>query len=656
MYSDENKSSTLAKFLNPFDYVIIDTCSLMEEAFAEWMDILRNAKEYRKKDQIIYVPRRCYDELKKHARQEKDDSKRIDAKRGLKILRHDKWWTHLLTITKKDKTENFADNAIYVKVCADRLFSKILIITQDKFLASDLRALNLLKSQSGRPLEVCKIVAGGKLVQNLGEKRPSKEQKGHAAPTQDRAKAQQQKAPSSQDDILAADRRLSAVLGNANYPDAKKKADVQTQISALEKIPTATRSKLPLTLSLPKLRLYLSTGTLKEEKPAKPQEKLSKQNENPAKAERNVEKQQKLPAPVKPQEMKKEAPAVKLEATLSEKAKKPSVDAARPYYGAGKTLLEAIDDWANHYAVIFREPTVLYYPQVHGPVDLTSKDRIAIEAEGMAALKGNEKSAFSHNGIPMWSQKASDVRYKLWVEIPVAPAKPAEKAPEQPAKDIESPTKAETPKKAKTKAAPKKQEQPKPEPKPEEQKAVVDASAAAKPMEETPKAEPAKKATPKKKTVSKAKQPEEAASSKADEPVTKAEPKKAKKPAKDQPLEEKAAEPKPAKKTQKTLAKKADVEKNAAEPAPKEKKTAPKKKAASPEFKKAQAADKRLQSVLPNPTYAMEDKIKDLAEQKELLFSLTEAEISKLKYGPKEIEEWLKSNQGVTVPEGGQIS
>lgn len=655
MYSDENKSSTLAKFLNPFDYVIIDTCSLMEEAFAEWMDILRNAKEYRKKDQIIYVPRRCYDELKKHARQEKDDSKRIDAKRGLKILRHDKWWTHLLTITKKDKNENFADNAIYVKVCADRLFSKILIITQDKFLASDLRALNLLKSQSGRPLEVCKIVAGGKLVQNLGEKRPSKEQKGHAAPTQDRAKPQQQKAPSSQDDILAADRRLSAVLGNANYPDAKKKADVQTQISALEKIPTATRSKLPLTLSLPKLRLYLSTGTLKEEKPTKPQEKPAQQIENPAKAERNVEKQQKLPAPAKPQEPKKEASATKPEVALSEKARKPSADAARPYYGAGKTLLEAIDDWANHYAVIFREPTVLYYPQVHGPVDLTSKDRIAIEAEGMAALKGNEKSAFNHNGIPMWSQKVSDVRYKLWVEIPVAPAKLAEKAPDQPAKDIESPTKAETPKKAKAKAAPKKQEQPKSEPKPEE-KAVVDASAADKPIEDAPKAEPAKKATPKKKTVSKANQPEEAASSKADEPVTKAEPKKTKKPAKDQPAEEKPVDQKPAKKTQKSPAKKADVEKNPAEPAPKERTSAAKKKAVSPEFKKAQAADKRLQSVLPNPTYALEDKIKDLAEQKTLLFSLTEAEISKLKYGPKEIEEWLKSNQGVTTPEGGQIS
>lgn len=38
MYSDENKSSSLAKFLNGFDYAMIDTCSLMDEAFPNgWM-------------------------------------------------------------------------------------------------------------------------------------------------------------------------------------------------------------------------------------------------------------------------------------------------------------------------------------------------------------------------------------------------------------------------------------------------------------------------------------------------------------------------------------------------------------------------------------------------------------------------------------------
>ena len=50
MYSDENKSSALARYLNTFDYVIIDTCSLMDDGFPLWLDVLRNAKTYRKKE------------------------------------------------------------------------------------------------------------------------------------------------------------------------------------------------------------------------------------------------------------------------------------------------------------------------------------------------------------------------------------------------------------------------------------------------------------------------------------------------------------------------------------------------------------------------------------------------------------------------------
>ena len=57
-------------------------------------------------------------------------------------------------------------------------------------------------------------------------------------------------------------------------------------------------------------------------------------------------------------------------------------------------------------------------------------------------------------------------------------------------------------------------------------------------------------------------------------------------------------------------------------------------------------ADRRLRAVLPNSNYPLEGKIADLKAQQELLNTLTEAEFSKLKYGPKEIDEWLKSNGG----------
>ena len=286
MYSDENKSSILAKQMNGFDYVIIDTCSLMENGFPEWMDALHNAKDYRKKGQQILVPRRCYDELKKHAAQEKDDSRRIDAIRGLKILKRDQWWTHLLTITKKDKNENFADNAIFVRVSQDRLFKKILIITQDKSLASDLRALNDLKSQSGRPLEVLKIDGNGKLVPNLGETRFPKERKGFGALKET---PKQTKPTSGVAEVLEADQRLSAVLGNPNYPEEKKHNDAMVQLRAIEKIPENTRNQLSLLVPEARLRELTKPqpkpAPVKEAKP-KPAEKPKEEPKPAAKKPR----------------------------------------------------------------------------------------------------------------------------------------------------------------------------------------------------------------------------------------------------------------------------------------------------------------------------------------------------------------------------------
>ena len=46
MYNDENRAMALAKHLNGFDYVLIDTCSLMEDAFPAWMDRLVAAQDY----------------------------------------------------------------------------------------------------------------------------------------------------------------------------------------------------------------------------------------------------------------------------------------------------------------------------------------------------------------------------------------------------------------------------------------------------------------------------------------------------------------------------------------------------------------------------------------------------------------------------------
>ena len=601
MYSDENKSSAVAAILNRFDYVLIDTCSLMDPACPVWMDALHNAKDYRKKREPIIVPRRCYDELKKHSRDKSADSKRIAGKRGLKILRKAKW-DRLLAVAKKDKNENFADNAIYVKVCADRLFSKILIITQDKSLASDLLALNKLRSQQGRPVEVYKLVSDGKMVPNLGESDDERrEHRAGGRPKPQTASpktkpAQPAKGGTTPADIQAADARLCAVLSNPNYPEEKKRLDAEAQLKVLLELASSIKAKLKLKMDVDRIKAFLNYGNVS----AKPQAK-----QEPKKQE----------APKKAEPVKKEAP------------KDPKNIGDRLYYGAGKDFKQAVEDCAAHYGILFREPSVRYFAQAHGPFDLTVKDKDAIIKEGLAVIKGNEKVAYSHNGIPMWAQRASEERYKYWIDVnfkaekaeaPKPEPKPEPKKETKPAPKAKPEAKEPAPKQEPKKAPAKKTE-----PKPEAPKKVAKAKQAPKeePKPET-KAEPKAKTAPKKAAPKKEPKPEAAKESK---PAKKAEPK-----AKEAPKPE-----------AKAPAKKAPAKKSAKPEAP-----------ASEDFKKAQAADKRLSAVLPNPNYALKDKIADIKAQRALLMTLSESEFSKLKYGPKQIDEWLKANQGFEEGQG----
>ena len=606
MYSDENKSSVLAKLINGFDYVLIDTCSLMDDAFPEWMDALHGAKAYRKKGLEILVPRQCYDELKKHARQKDNDSKRIDAKRGLKILRRAKW-SKLLTVTKKDKNENFADNWIYVKVSTDRLFSKILIITQDKSLAYDLRALNQLKSQNGRPIEVCKIVTGGRLVPNFGEQNPRKEYRGNGPLVKDSPKPNPKgkpQEPNPAEAVLLADARLSAVINNSNYPEEKKRADAIAQIKAIEKLPESTRSRLNLLVPMPRLQELA--------KPAKKQPEPKKEAPKP--------------------EPKKEAPKPEPKKEEPKKADTAEPSKERLWYGTGSTMAEGFKDCGAHYGIVFHEPSVIYFKDAHGPLDLSTKDLENIEALGMSLLKGEDKISFLYRGMTLLTQKCPG-KYKCWIDVNLLP------------KALLPISKTDRPK-TETKALPAPVEEPPVEEKPaapEKPKAKkASAKKAEKPVKEEPKAATettpkAEKPAPKKKATPKAK---------AEKPVTEEATKKEEKPAAKKPAKSSKSSQKPAENKEKAEAK---AEEKPAEPKPKaprkKKAAAPKTEAVDEEaFKKIAAADRRLQAVLPNPNYPMESKIADLKAQRDLLANLPEDKLATLKYGPREIEEWLNAN------------
>ncbi len=170
MYQEELKSSNLAKFLNDYDYVFVDTCSLMEDSFPLFMDRLTSSKEYWRDELQVIVLGECLEELKKHSKEKDKEriSSRIAATRALKIIKHDKWRSKTLTITKCDG-DSFADNAIFTKVSSLRIHNKILVITQDKTLTTDLLKLNKLDSQKGRYLSVYRLNQQSELEKNPGE-------------------------------------------------------------------------------------------------------------------------------------------------------------------------------------------------------------------------------------------------------------------------------------------------------------------------------------------------------------------------------------------------------------------------------------------------------------------------------------------------------
>ena len=663
MFSDENKSSSLAGYLNRYDYVILDTCSLMEDGFAPFMDALVNAKTYLKDDRHIVIYHECLQELKKHSKDRSRDTARIAAKRAMKIIRKVKW-KRIFEFPKKEKNPNFADNIIYVNVSQRRITQKILVITQDRKLADDLRKLNNLDSQQGRKVSVMKITNEGALDLNLGNKPKHNIHRDYDdfSPFK-RERPVFAKAKKVDFDELAnkaklGDDRLWANIHNNNYPFDRKKADIEAQLSLLEKLPEDKKKAI---------KLRLNEIHLKEELANKPEE--TKTVEAPKKA---------VEAPVQ------EKPIVEAEKPLAKEkptpvpAEKPKVE--RTYYGTGSSLEAAITDLGSFSGQIYRDPSIPYFPAIHGKKDLTTLDLKNI-AKGLV----EKPTSFVYQGVNYWSEK--DGRgFRVWskaVEVtPEAPApkkkeeepkKEAPKAVEAPApkpvvdapkeapkktkakkvKEDKPETKAEVeepkkaPKKA-TKKAPKKEEAPEKveaAPKavgtlvvaiPDDQKEREQIERRARRSSEkaTTLKAAAKPAKEKKAKTSKSKKKEEAPLKKEEEPKAKAKeaPKKA-------ASKKKAGAKEPKEKTQPKAKSEAKEPKEKAQP---KAKAAPQPKVEetpNQDFEIAKKADSRLSCVVNNPNYPKESKINDIKAQKTLLSKLNPEEISKLKYNLAALED-----------------
>ena len=335
MYNEELKSSKLAQFLNDYDYVFVDTCSLMEDSFPLFMDYLSKSKEYWKEDLQVIVLGECVEELKKHAK-EKEKDRKIAALRALKIIRHDKWHKKAFTITKAEGS-SFADNAIFTKVSGLRIHNKILVITQDKTLTTDLLKLNRLDSQKGRYLSVYRLTPHSELEKNPGENGEKTFNKKHEASSFQKVEKDNKTVAlnKAQRVIIEEDNKLAKNLSNQNYKTKNKIKDIDNQLSKLNKLDANSLSALNLRFSKEDL--------LKKKEELLPSKKGEKK------------------------ENKKETPSV--------------------IVTTGDSPSEALKRLALNYHSIVRDPSVSYVGAVHGNLDLTSDDLKKVDQ--LAVSKGN---------------------------------------------------------------------------------------------------------------------------------------------------------------------------------------------------------------------------------------------------------------------------
>ena len=400
MYQEELNSSKLGKFLSEFDYVFVDTCSLMEDTFPLFMDRLISSKEYWKEGLEVIVLGECIEELKKHSKEKKKEkaNSRVAAIRALKIIRHDKWHQKILTITKVD-SDSFADNAIFTKVSSLRIHNKILVITQDKTLTTDLLKLNRLDSQKGRYLSVYRINQSSDLEKNPGEVPNKNSNKKHDASSfqkEEKDNKKSQTLTKAQATILQEDDKLVKNLNNPNYKDKNKLADIDLQLNRLSSI---------------------APNFLKEISP-----KLSKED--------LLKKKNELTQKPKKEE-KKETPVVK-------KDNEPVI------FGSGKTASEALKRLALNYHSIVRDPSVSYFEAVHGELDLTNDDLVNVD---VLTAKKPELSYKKGKKVYLFSKVGNLINVALKKEQPKKENKPSTVKEEPKAKTQPKPTpKKELPK------------------------------------------------------------------------------------------------------------------------------------------------------------------------------------------------------------------
>lgn len=454
-FTEETKASKLAKFLSGIDLCYIDTCSLMEESFGPFLDTLNLSTEYFEdhRPEFIVVGQ-VVNELEKHAKKGETLELRIDAKRALRFLKLDKKGNKLFTIEKVRSTEDFADPAIYSSISAQRINQKIILISQDKQLADDVRSLNNLDSQHGKFVNVYKVDPYGDLLENKGNvyqnqvraQAKSSRSLPSKLPEKNIREAQPLPRPAARKetpkslvplDIKALDRAISSNIRNSTYPLARKLDDLDRQLKNLGSYSSSDISSWNL--------LYGPDALLKAKgELIALQEKTLEEKEAPSAKEAKPASQ---PQPLAP-------------APESRPVSKPAPEAPkkRSPFGKGDTFISALKDLLGRYGTMIRDDGVPYVAAVHGPYDLVSSDFSKLVHEVAMLEIGSKKDATVKNLVFHIEKNQGDYRVTLEEAPKAEPAKAPAPAKKEPAPKKETaPAKKPAAKKSQP-AAPKAQE------------------------------------------------------------------------------------------------------------------------------------------------------------------------------------------------------
>lgn len=138
-------------------YIFIDTCSLFHPQCMVFLQRLIPFLLEEKK--CLYIPSRVVHELEKVSEAKPEYKPRC---RELKKLFNIMYEQAILSL-RGEESDNFADNVFLTQFTRYRMRYPLLLITQDRNLASDILNLNRIKSQRGYPVSVQRISNKGYL-------------------------------------------------------------------------------------------------------------------------------------------------------------------------------------------------------------------------------------------------------------------------------------------------------------------------------------------------------------------------------------------------------------------------------------------------------------------------------------------------------------